>query len=132
MTDKLEIRIIQLEKIKEVKEDEKDKLIDWMEFLINPESERVKKSMEENGAIREAKEKLDKISEDEKMQQLAWWREKAIYEENTRQNSAYRKGRMQGEKVKQIEIAKKMKENNYEIEQIVMLTGLSKEEIENL
>ena len=128
LTDKLEIRIIQLEKIKEVKEDEKDKLIDWMEFLINPESERVKKIMEENGAIREAKEKLDKISEDEKMQQLAWWREKAIYEENTRQNSAYRKG----EKAKQIEIAKKMKNEKLPLELIIKITGLTKEEIQNL
>ena len=58
LTDRLQFNIIQLEKIKDVKGMEKDKLLDWMEFLINPESERVKKSMEENGAIREAKEKL--------------------------------------------------------------------------
>ena len=88
--------------------------------------------MEENGAIREAKEKLDKISEDERMQQLAWWREKAIYEENTRQNSAYRKGKIQGEKSKQIEIAKKMKNEKLPLELIIKITGLSKEEIENL
>ena len=40
--------------------------------------------MDENKALKEAKQKLDKLSEDGKMQQLAWWREKAVYEENTR------------------------------------------------
>ena len=42
------------------------------------------KKMDENKALKEAKQKLDKLSEDGKMQQLAWWREKAVYEENTR------------------------------------------------
>ena len=53
-------------------------------FLENPKSERVIKKMDENKALKEAKQKLDKLSEDGKMQQLAWWREKAVYEENTR------------------------------------------------
>ena len=30
------------------------------------------------------------------MQQLAWWREKAIYEENTMLNSSFRKGKKEG------------------------------------
>jgi predicted transposase/invertase (TIGR01784 family) len=96
--------------------------------------------MEENGAIKEAKEKLDKISEDEKMQQLAWWKEKAIYEENTRQRSAYRKGKeagveegiKEGEKKTKLETAKTMKKDNASVELIIKYTGLTKEEIENL
>ena len=61
-----------------------DNLLDWLMFLENPKSERVIKKMDENKALKEAKQKLDKLSEDGKMQQLAWWREKAVYEENTR------------------------------------------------
>ena len=53
--------------------------------------------MEENKELKEAKEKLDKITEDARMQQLAWWREKAIYEENTMLSSSYRKGKKEGE-----------------------------------
>ena len=79
--------------------------------------------MEENKELKEAKEKLDKITEDERMQQLAWWREKAIYEENTRINSSYKRGIR--------DTAKKMKEKNISIETIVEITGLTKEEIEN-
>ena len=80
--------------------------------------------MEENKELKEAKEKLDKITEDERMQQLAWWREKAIYEENTRINSSYKRGIR--------DTAKKMKEKNISIETIVEITGLTKEEIEKL
>ena len=81
LTDKLEIHIIQLDKLKE---NINDNLLDWLMFLENPKSERVIKKMDENKALKEAKQKLDKLSEDGKMQQLAWWREKAVYEENTR------------------------------------------------
>ena len=84
MTDKLEIHIIQLDKLKENIKNINDNLLDWLMFLENPKSERVIKKMDENKALKEAKQKLDKLSEDGKMQQLAWWREKAVYEENTR------------------------------------------------
>ena len=100
--------------------------------------------MEENGAIKEAKEKLDKISEDEKMQQLAWWREKAIYEENTANKRAKREGIeegikkgikegiKEGQKKNKIETAKKMKNENLPVELIIKITELTKEEIEKL
>lgn len=41
-----------------------EKLLDWLTFLNNPESERVKEKMKENENLKEAKEKLEKISED--------------------------------------------------------------------
>ena len=124
LTDKLEIHIIQLEKIEERNQESNDKLLDWLYFLINPDSRRVKEKMVENEELKEAKEKLDKITEDARMQQLAWWREKAIYEENTRINSSYKKAKK--------EDAKKMKEKNIPIETIVEITELTKEEIEKL
>ena len=136
LTDKFEIRIIELEKVKESDKEQEDKLLDWIYFLKNPESERGKEKMEENGAIKEAKEKLDKISEDGKMQQLAWWREKAIYEENTALKRAKREGVeegiREGEKQKTIETAKKMKKENLPIELIIKITELTKEEIEKI
>ena len=128
MTDKLEIHIIELEKIEENNQESNDKLLDWLYFLINPNSRRVKEKMEENKELKEAKEKLDKITEDARMQQLAWWREKAIYEENTMLNSSFRKGKTEGKK----EDAKKMKEEKIPIETIMRITGLTKEEIEKL
>ena len=88
--------------------------------------------MRDNKELKEAKEKLDKIAEDARMQQLAWWREKAIYEENTMLNSSFRKGKEKGETENNLKVAKKMKEEKIPIEKITRITGLTKEEIEKL
>ena len=80
LTDKLEIDIIELPKIKG-REKEKDKLLDWLYFLENPKSERVTEKMGENKEIKEATEKLDSLSEDERMQRIADLRLKAIMDE---------------------------------------------------
>ena len=66
LTDKLEIHIIELEKIEDNNQESNDKLLDWLYFLINPDSRRVKNKMRENEELKEAKEKLDKITEDAK------------------------------------------------------------------
>ena len=81
LTDKFELDIIELSKIKG-RENEKDQLLDWLVFLENPESERVTRKMEENENLKEAVEKLDRISEDEKMQRIIELREKAIRDEH--------------------------------------------------
>lgn len=59
---------------------------------------------------------------------IAWWREKYVYEENTRINTALEKGRKEAK----LEDAKKMKEKKIPIETIIEITELSKEEIEKL
>lgn len=82
LTEKLEIRIIEIPKIVG-NSNENDELIDWLTFLDNPHSERVIKKMQENEELKEAKEKLEKLSQDEHMRKIAEWRENAIYEENT-------------------------------------------------
>ncbi len=87
LTDKLEIDIIELPKIKG-RENEENELMDWLIFLDNPSSERVIRKMEENKNLKEAVEKLDEISADEKMQRIAELREKAIMDEK----AIYRKG----------------------------------------
>ena len=91
LTKKFEVDIIELTKIKG-KEKEKGELLDWLYFLIDPNSERVKKVMKKNKAIEEAVEKLNTISEDEKMQRIADLREKAIMDEK----ATYAKGLEEG------------------------------------
>ncbi len=131
MTDKLELHIIETEKIEE-NVDERDGLIDWIQFINNPNSERVMKKMEENGAIKEAKEKLDKMSEDPTMQQLAWWREKAIYEENTRMSSAYKEGVEKGKQQEKIKTIKNMLKEKIDIKTICKIVKVEKEFIEKI
>ena len=154
MTDYIEVDIIEIPKIYELKETDKyNKAIEWLYFLENPESERVKSIMKENEGIQEAREKLEEISNDEIMQRLADWQESAEHEEAAVRNMGYREGKeagikegvrqgketgikegkqagiILGENKSKIEIAKKMKEKGMDISTIVELTGLTEEQI---
>ena len=135
LTDKFELDIIELLKIKG-RENEKDQLLDWLVFLENPESERVVRKMEENENLKEAVEKLDRISEDEKMQRIIELREKAIRDEHAIYDKGLddgiEEGKAKGAREKQIEIAKSMLKENMDIEIIIKITGLTKQEIEKL
>ena len=139
MTDKFELDIIELSKING-RENEKDQLLDWLIFLENPESEMVTRKMEENENLKEAVEKLDRISEDEKMQRIIELREKAIRDEHAIYDKGLddgiekgiQKGKEKGAKEEKIKIVKSMLKENMDIEIIIKITGLTKEEIEKL
>ena len=127
LTDKFELDIIELLKIKGG-ENEKDQLLDWLIFLENPESERVTRKMKENENLKEAVEKLDRISEDEKMQRIIELREKAIRDEH----AIYAKGVDDGIEKGIMKIAKSMLKKGMNVSDIIEITGLTKEEIEKL
>ena len=143
LTDKFELDIIELSKIKG-RENEKDQLLDWLVFLENPESERVTRKMEENENLKEAVEKLDRISEDEKMQRIIELREKAIRDEHAIYakgvddgiekgiQKGFEDGKEKGAKEEKLQIAKNMLKENMDIEIIIKVTGLTKEEIEKI
>ncbi len=92
--------------------------------------------MKNDSGIKEAKGKLETMSEDERMQILADLRLKAIMDEKAIKRLGYEEGKEdgkeEGKKEKTIEIAKKMKEKNIDIIMIKETTGLTKEEIEKL
>ena len=158
LTDKLEIHIIELEKLSRDMDSISIELLDWLSFLQDPESERVMKSMEKNSELKEAKEKLEEISNDGQMQQLAWWREKGIYEENERKRKEKEnrelekrikedKARLQEDKARlekraqeikaqskenMKDVAIKLLQKGLNIEDIIEITKLKKEEIENI
>ena len=123
LTDFMEVDIIELSKIYKKDVNKNDKLLDWLYFIDNPESE-VEKMMEENKGIKESKNKLEEISNDEIMQRIADWREGAEHDKAsiklTAQNETKR------------EIAKKMLKDKIEISIIEKYTGLSKEKIKRL
>lgn len=127
LTDKLEIRIINLTKIHEL-EKEEDELLDWLFFLTNPKCERVEEKMKKSKPLKNAYNKLNEMSNDEQMEQIAWWRYKAILEENTARTNGYKKGQ---EDTKE-QIAKEMLKLNIDTETISKVTGLSKETISKL
>ncbi len=147
LTNKLEIDIIELPKIMG-KENNNDKLLDWLYFLENPECERVTKKMEENENLKEAVNRLNTLSEDEYLQRIADLREKAIRDEKAiygrgieiGEEQGLKKGIEQGikEGIKEgkeqearkqkEETARKMLEMGMDIETVTKVTGLKEED----
>ena len=137
LTDDLELHIIEMPKMYRNKTEGKEgKLKEWLEFLENPESKEVENYMEQNKNMKEAKEKLDTMSEDAKIRRIAELREKAILDEKEAEYTGYCKGKEDGRAEGKNEaiktIAKSMKEEGIDIEKIMRVTKLSREEIEML
>ena len=133
LTEHLELHIIEIPKIYNIGEnEEKEELVKWINFIENPESEKVGEYMKENAEMKEAKEKLEVMSEDEKMQILAELRLKAIRDEKAVERFGYNQGIEKGIEQGKKETAKKMKEEGLDIELIKKITGLTEEEINSL
>ena len=72
------------------------------------------------------------MSEDEKMERLAFLREKAIMDEKEYYRTGMEKGMKQGKMEEKIEIAKRLRKMNKSDEEIIAITGLGKEELNNI
>ena len=144
LTDKFEFHIIIMSKIEEANLEDKE-LLDWLYFLDNPESEKVKNIMKTNKELKEAGEKLNKISQDEKLRKIAELRQKAIMDEKAifrkgseerfwerQRRTVLREAKKNGLEKGKKDVAKKMKQENIDLELIIKVTGLSKEQIEDL
>ncbi|MBQ8380048.1 MAG: Rpn family recombination-promoting nuclease/putative transposase [Clostridia bacterium] len=137
LTEKLEIHIIELEKLENIKtlNDTEKKLLNWCKFIKNP-VEVEDSIMSENEEIKKAKEELDKISQDDKERRLAELREKALMDEIAIRDSGFKEGIEQGLKEgsqqEKISIAKNLLILKVDINSISQATGLSVEEIEKL
>ena len=134
LTPYLQIDIIELSKaIKEYEKDRENEMLQWMMFLENPENEEVAKIMENNENIKEAKQELDKISQDDILRRMALKAELERMDQEELIYEAKRDGKAEGikegKKEEQLEIAKKMLEKGINLETIVELTDLTIEEI---
>ena len=135
LTDVLELVIIELPKyMKYAKKEKRGNLNLWLEFFKNPEviimaNENDEKNIKETKeAIKKAQENLEKISKDEHERYLAELREKYIRDQVAVQEYGYIKGKEEGIK----NIIKKMREKKLSDKEIMELTGLTEEEINNL
>lgn len=141
LTNSIEIRIIELEKVRKYYEKNKNNIkAQWMLFLDDPNSKEVREIMEKNEEIKEATVVVKQMSEDEKMQRLAFLREKAILDEKeiveTATNKGLRegmeKGIEKGREENKKEIAKKLYEINMPIEQIAKVVELDISEVKKI
>ena len=94
----------------------------------------------ESKEIEKARRVLEEMSQDKNERYLAELRQKYIMDQKAIEDAGYDKGydsgydsgTLDGEKKKSIEIAKKMKSKKIDIDDIIEITGLKKEEIEKL
>ena len=127
------IVILELPKFKKYKnKTQNQELKNWVEFIINPE----KKMQGESKEIEKAREVLEMMSQDKNERYLAELRQKYIMDQKAIEDAGYDKGydsgTLEGKKERSIEIAKKMKSKKMDIDDIIEITGLTKEEIEKL
>lgn len=92
LTDVIEIHFIEIPKLSD-NSDEKDMLVAWVEFLKNPESEKVRKIENDIKEIRNAKDELVKISADKKQRDLYEMRQKVLRDEANALSSAKEEGK---------------------------------------
>ena len=132
LTDVMEIIIIELRKFKKYRlKDSYQNLNSWIEFIENPEVIDMS-----NKEIKNAKEVLKEISQDEHEQYLAELREKYIMDQKAIEDAGYDKGLKtgieQGITQEKLQIAKKMLSKKIDLKTISELTGLSIKELKNL
>ena len=141
LTNKFEIHILELEKVKEeYKKNKENKKAQWLLFLDDPETKEVKEIMEKNEDVKEAVIEVRKLSQDEQLQREAELREKAIMDEKAIYQAGLDNGKEEGEKLGRKkgrvetmkEVAKKLLKQNMNIENVAEITGLTIEEIEKL
>ena len=141
LTDKIEIDIIELSKVRaEYERNKQNKKAQWALFINDPNTREVKDIMKENEDIEEAVVTVHKMTEDEKMRRLADLREKAIMDEKAIRRKGYedgelngiKKGRAEGRAESQRNMAKKLKTMGMSAKDIEKVTELSIEEIEKL
>ena len=88
--------------------------------------------MEENKYLKQARKGLEPLSGDPDFKRLLESRAGFLRDVDAKMEVAEEKGREEGKKQKQLEIAKKMKEENMDMEQISRITNLTSKEIEEL
>ncbi|MGL5574699.1 MAG: Rpn family recombination-promoting nuclease/putative transposase [Sarcina sp.] len=131
LTDVQEIHFIEIPKLKD-ESDEKSMLANWIEFLKNPESDKVRKLEMSVDEIRAAKDELIKISNDKEQRERYEIRAKILKDKNSALNKAKRDGIDEGARIAKYDMARGMLVNNIDVEVIEKITGLSLNEINNI
>ena len=131
LTNIQEIHFIEIPKLSE-DSDEKDMLVAWMEFLKNPESEKVRSLELTISEIREAKDELIRISNDKEQRLLYEMRSKTLKDKNSALNEAERPGLEKAIEKGIEKVAKNLLDMGIPINEIILATGLSENEILNI
>ena len=133
MTDKIEIDIIQLSKVREEYEKNKhNKKAQWALFIDDPNTKEVEEIMKENEDIEEAVVTVHKMTEDEKMRRLADLREKAILDEKAIRSKGYEDGKVDGRTEDRKLILNNLRKMKLTTEDICKILNVTEEELKRM
>lgn len=121
---------LQLPKFKQKCKRISNKLEEWLTFISFENMEELK--MIENEKVKKAEEELEYLSGDEAERRIAYLRETAEIDRKFAMTAARDQGRTEGKIEEKIETAKKMLAEEMDINLIIKITGLTKDEIEKL
>ena len=146
ITDKIELHIIDLKRFKQIKEP-KGELADWLNLILGDEG-GIDMAIRRNKTIAKINQENIKLSADRNMQEEYWFIQKNKIIENTKLSVARNAGLQEGEKIgreagekigrevgrrqEKEDTARNLIKIGLTLEQIINVTGLTKEEIEHL
>lgn len=123
---------IELPKLRKKNPDMNEKLNQWLVFIDNYDKELVKLAEKKNKTIERAKIEMRYLTGEAELRRLADLEEKWEMDYNSGMSYAKEEGKKEGVKENKIETAKKLIKLNMPIEQIIEITELTKEEIEEI
>ena len=131
-TDYIEMHIIELQKFKKKNPKIDTKLEQWLWLFVGGEEEKMRRIGKKNKEIEKIDKKLASMSLSREERNNYEFRRKAILDEISAIDYATKKGLTQGIKESTQSIAKEMIKKNMDINLIMELTKLTKEEIEKI
>lgn len=123
---------IELPKFRKAHPNMDEKLNQWLAFIDDNDRGKIKMAEKKNKTLEKARKEITYLTGDEEIRRLAELREKWEMDWNSSMDYSKREGIKEGAKEKNLENAKKMKEEKIPTETIMRITGLTKEEIEKL
>lgn len=123
---------IELPKFRKAHPDMDDKLNQWLAFIDDYDRGMIKMAEKKNKTIEKARIEMNYLTGDAEIRRLAELREKWEMDYNSGIDHAREEGIIEGIKEGIIEIAKRMLQSGHSSEEIMKLTGLSREEIQKL
>ncbi len=138
LTNDFQICIIEIKKAKKLGTNKE--LLKWVEFLDNPEGEKVREMAKEYDEIDEAIRRLEEITADKETRARIEARQKYYLDLNSEKYSAREeglaegiaKGLKEGRAEERKQIVRQMLAKNIDEETIKEVTGLTKEELEEI
>ena len=109
-----------------------NKLLEWLLFIDDPESEPAKMAETKNEVIGRARDMLKTLSKDEKLQEEYMAREKAIMDKYSALSVAEERGFEKGREEEKEETAITLYKMGLTLDQIAQGTRLDKEELKEL